>query len=428
MDPTTSRKRTAAAAHLSTPDSTQVLNPTTKRQKLDQSAASYVPTYRPTPANVPHQLPSVYVPSNHAPPLLAPYSLPTPSSAGSIRRLTEAPKPPKPTLNLKLDIPVLEPPPSSKAAAAQRKLEKQRRAAARKWESRLQDPFPEPAEIKRAYDGKMLRHYTSPLSNPLPAIQKPEINKSTRVTNLLKQFPALNVPTLPSPNTTLQFNKTLEDQASLNANLLATSTPAAKKSAWKNFSTTQYTMFDAMVESGLPREDLGHERNYTENRLPGWRKCNTSDFARDEELRKERDAMKEKAAMEDERRFRERKTMWKLLEKRVGRAEAKRMVTEWVEKMVEGKKKQSGETDVMKIKAVLKDEAKATSKPEKLKKSKALEKPEEVKKPRVKVRLGPKELVQAPKSIQEKLEEVKKPRVRVRLPPIKPAATTAVAK
>jgi hypothetical protein len=410
MDSTTSRKRTVAAAHLSTPDSTQVLNPTTKRQKLDQSAASYVPTYRPTPANVPHQLPSGYVPSNHAPPLPAPYSLPTPSSAGSIRRLTEAPKPPQPTLNLKLDIPIPEPP-SSKAAAAQRKLEKQRRAAARKWESRLQDPFPEPTEIKRAYDGKMLRHYTSPLSNPLLAIQKPKINKSARVTKLLKQFPALDLPTLPPPNTTLQFNKAVEDQASLNANLLATRTPAAKKSAWKNFSTAEYTWFDVMVESGLPKEDLGHEGNYTENRLPAWRKCNTSNFARDEELAKERDAMKEKAVMEDERRLRERKTMWKLLEKRV-----------------EGKKKQSGEADVMKIKAVLKDEAKATSKPEKLKKSKALEKPEEAKKPRVKVRLGPKELVQAPKSIEEKLDEVKKPRVRVRLPPIKPAATAAVAK
>lgn len=203
-----------------------------------------------------------------------------------------------PTMPLTLHIPdVKHEVPKGKKLA-------RRKQAAKKWEAtgRLQEPFPQQREISQAYPLKLMRHYpvkapmeatrvplirspsssgvtpTSP-SPPIwePSFVKPRIQKSDRVTNLLKAFPKFRVaPTSQqSPKTISQCEA---DAANLDKNNKATSSEEAKRLAWDCFADRVCIDGQSMTESGLPSSQLQKEAFGMGNKLPEWAKRRTSKF------------------------------------------------------------------------------------------------------------------------------------------------------
>jgi len=170
-----------------------------------------------------------------------------------------------------------------------------RRAAAQRWVSKLQGPFPKRKEIGEAYKLKLMRHYTSPTTSSEPNFIKPRIDVSPRVDRLRQQFPRVltSIPKLRllvpgsmhfAPPRATQDRKH-EDNMQLKMNKTITKSEAAQRLAWQSFSATEKDRIDrgreAMMESGLITDDLISERCGTRNGLPEWRKKITGKFARE---------------------------------------------------------------------------------------------------------------------------------------------------
>ncbi|KAF2852183.1 hypothetical protein T440DRAFT_370995, partial [Plenodomus tracheiphilus IPT5] len=216
----------------------------------------------------------------------------SPSSASKRQRCT----------NSKSDGPISTPPisprvqsqplqitiPDAEPTKAEQKTLKLRRRYAERWRPKLQKPYPTKTEIKQAYQYKLMRHYIEPLAVPESNFVKPHIDRSPRVDKLRKDFPVLNTSSLGKVTTT--ENKA-EPQPSpspaevqLEHNRAITKSKAARRSAWRNFSSREKDRIDrgreAMLASGLPQEELNREYEGKPNNLPGWRKKHTSVFAK----------------------------------------------------------------------------------------------------------------------------------------------------
>ena len=187
-----------------------------------------------------------------------------------------------------------------------------RKGAAKRWVPKLQNPFPKDAEIKKAYPFKLMRHYpvtlapagsqsvdpsasaptalsasTSPSSlksettRPEANFVKPVVQKSARVTKLLKSFPALTIPTAataPLAGQTLNSSEKKELEK-LRRNKVNTISQKAVKLAWKGFAKPDANpRVEVMVESALPQEELEKEHRGIANNLPEWKKWRTSKF------------------------------------------------------------------------------------------------------------------------------------------------------
>jgi len=186
---------------------------------------------------------------------------------------TPSPSPPARKWPLKLTIPHDEP-----SKAEQRTL-KHRSRCAERWKPKLQRPYPSHREIKEAYQYKLMRHYTNHLVAAEPDYIKPRIDRSERVDNIRRDFPAVK----PSPKPWISQQESSMWQINLGLNISATKSKMAQFSAWKNFSSREQDRIDrgreAMMESGLAVEDLEKELEGRPNRLPDWRKVRTGQFS-----------------------------------------------------------------------------------------------------------------------------------------------------
>jgi hypothetical protein len=211
----------------------------------------------------------------------------------------------KPTVSLALRIPEHVPDLKERRELGARK------GAAKRWMPKLQNPFPGNKEIKKAYSLKLMRHYPAALepaslqslgtsatapttssssstSSFASAIQvadadfvKPVIQKSARMTKLLKTFPALSIPPAACNPMTAQKFATREqgDLINLRDNRLATVSREVVKLAWKDFARPDDNpRKEVMLESALPQEELRKERRGIANDLPEWKKWRTSKF------------------------------------------------------------------------------------------------------------------------------------------------------
>jgi hypothetical protein len=175
-----------------------------------------------------------------------------------------------------------------------------RRAAAERWKSKLQNPFPKSKEINSAYKMKLLRHYRSTVPSPEPDFIKPRIEASPRVTKLLQKFPKMHASNSarppPAPGfaplehpTPAQILHRENDYMQLRANKNITKSEWAQRLAWQSFSATENDRIDrgreAMMESGLVADDLVKEDRGLRNGLPEWRKAYTGQFAKEEVLK-----------------------------------------------------------------------------------------------------------------------------------------------
>jgi hypothetical protein len=182
---------------------------------------------------------------------------------------------PPETRCLKIAIPSKEP-----SEDERRKLAI-RRAAARRWESKLERPFPTPREVRDAYDLKLMRHYKCAAETPEPGFIKPSIDKSPRVTGLLRQFPKLATsPVLQTQDS----GPTAElDTLRLQVNKDITQSESVQRLAWQSFSTLdrdgRHWAREAMMESGLVPDELTKESQGHKNALPQWKKWQTGKFA-----------------------------------------------------------------------------------------------------------------------------------------------------
>jgi hypothetical protein len=195
-------------------------------------------------------------------------------------------------MRLKVEIPKPEP-----TKDEQRTL-KNREAAAKRWKSKLQRPFPMKREITQAYPCKLLRHYTGSCSSTAPNFVKPTIHRSPRVDKLREAFPLL--PTFaepmklpayengfPTPNehVAVKTEDLARHEKVLRQNKRITRSEHAQKQAWKAFSSSEKDRVDrgreAMMQSGLFEDDLDRECMGKSNGLPEWRKNRTSRFARE---------------------------------------------------------------------------------------------------------------------------------------------------
>ncbi|KAF2115920.1 hypothetical protein BDV96DRAFT_646095 [Lophiotrema nucula] len=213
-----------------------------------------------------------------------PAQLPTPPTAGS---------PPqwRPTMNLRITIPQpAEPDDHQKRVLAAQK------GAAKRWQSKLSNPYPKDAEIRKAYHLKLMRHYTGPPTAPVTNL-KPIAQKSERITRLLKQFPALSIP---KPQLQTPEAQRVNDEAEfhLRKNRAITESSHAVQFATKNFATTEIcnktATRQALRESGLLSEELRKEERGLKNALPEWKKWRTGEYAQ----RKREEARARKAEME----------------------------------------------------------------------------------------------------------------------------------
>ena len=196
------------------------------------------------------------------------------------------------TLSLRLVIPHTEPTPQEQRTLATR------RSCARRWQPKLQRPFPLQSEIKQAYNLKLMRHYPNTPTTTEPNFVKPRIDTSPRVNRLLKRFP-LPMHRLVDRNGLMNtvhpvyHYQALSTRArdvgeaeasnlSLQYNMRVTASEYAQRLAWKNFSTRERNRIDrgreAMLQSGLRTDDLDLEVQGRKNRLPEWRKEYTSRF------------------------------------------------------------------------------------------------------------------------------------------------------
>jgi hypothetical protein len=173
---------------------------------------------------------------------------------------------------------------------------------AERWKPKLQRPYPNNTEIKRAYPLKLLRHYPDSTTQPEPDFLRPKIDKSPRVSRLLQQFPLLETkkqplttiyPT-PSPVTpmtrAIPLSARMEDleraeqtNTELQWNKYITETDHAQQLAWLSFSLPEQNRIDrgreCMIHSGLDEGDLQLELQGWQNGLPEWKKPWTGRFA-----------------------------------------------------------------------------------------------------------------------------------------------------
>jgi hypothetical protein len=171
-----------------------------------------------------------------------------------------------------------------------------RRAAAERWESKLQKPFPKRKEVSEAYSLKLMRHYPSPTASPESNFVKPHIDISPRVITLLERFPRLctsnqdlQVPatqfTPTAPHIIARDVRTMDGRMRLRINKDITKSEQAQRLAWQSFSATERDRIDrdreAMMESGLVMEDLINETRGVDNGLPEWKKRKTGRFAKE---------------------------------------------------------------------------------------------------------------------------------------------------
>lgn len=169
-----------------------------------------------------------------------------------------------------------------------------RQAAALRWKPKLRKPFPKRREITEAYNLKLMRHYKRSNKQPEPNFVKPRIDTSPRVMRLLRQFPAVGLPTMggqrleagnpPGTYATIAQIPTLEqDAGNLQLNKRITKSEYARQLAWQSFSATERERIDnarqALMESGLVAEDLIKERHGVKNGLPEWKKRFTGKYA-----------------------------------------------------------------------------------------------------------------------------------------------------
>ncbi|KAH9871688.1 hypothetical protein J1614_005943 [Plenodomus biglobosus] len=183
--------------------------------------------------------------------------------------------------------------PHEELTNTEQRILKLRIGHAERWKPKLQRPFPTKAEIKQAYQFKLMRHYTDPRTVPEPNYIKPHIDRSQRVDKLRSDFPGLSTST---SSTSLNTKSREEDsrfspslaKMQLERNKAITKSEAARYSAWKNFSSREEDRIDrgreAMIESGLSQEELTKESMGEPNKLPGWRKEYTSKYAQRSEV------------------------------------------------------------------------------------------------------------------------------------------------
>jgi hypothetical protein len=216
--------------------------------------------------------------------------------------LSAWPTPNKHTIPLTLKIP--EHVPTEK----ERRQMISRKGAATKWEHKLQNPYPDDKEIKKSYNLKLMRYYprnptltnvrtdggSAPASAPTsssavppaePTFTKPIIQKSSRVTKLLKSYPALRLPAA-VPELVTKSAEEERGLENLHNNKAVIRSSRAEKLAWKSFAKPDYPTREVMVESALPGEDLVKEHRGKANNLPEWKKHRTGKFAIEKQNRK----------------------------------------------------------------------------------------------------------------------------------------------
>ncbi|KAF2000119.1 hypothetical protein P154DRAFT_599549 [Amniculicola lignicola CBS 123094] len=177
---------------------------------------------------------------------------------------------------LRLEIPK-DPAPTTQ----QKRVVAIRKAAAARWRPKLQRDFPSEDEVKRAYTGKLLRHYVG--TGPEAAPVLPPIKKSARVMTLLRSFPqslsglkskhAESVKALLAQKCAVQRDKEIlkRNLKIINDNDNTTALAArcfGKMTEWHNQWLT-----------GFADEDLRKEEKGAENKLPEWKKWKTGRFA-----------------------------------------------------------------------------------------------------------------------------------------------------
>ena len=171
-----------------------------------------------------------------------------------------------------------------------------RKSDAERWKPKLQRPYPNKSEIKRAYPLKLLRHYPDTSVHPEPDFQRPKIDTSARVSRLLTHFP---LPAPPNPHRTpspitpagqaIPLSARASDlkrarlaNADLQWNVYVTATDHAQQQAWRAFSRPEAGRVDrgreSMVRSGLDEEDLWLESMGLPNGLPEWKRPWTGRF------------------------------------------------------------------------------------------------------------------------------------------------------
>ncbi|KZM22937.1 hypothetical protein ST47_g5934 [Ascochyta rabiei] len=203
------------------------------------------------------------------------------------------------TMALKLIIPQEE------TGREQQRKANRHRADAERWKPKLQRPFPRMTEVKQAYPLKLMRHYPNTSGATETNFHKPRIDTSPRVSRLLEQFPMMvttqpvrskEAASLSSPFTPPDQAKPLSCRreelieacrmhAGLQTNRHITETEHAQRLAWQAFSQTEQDRIDrgreAMMQSGLPTDDLCREVYGQWNTLPEWKKFRTGHFAKE---------------------------------------------------------------------------------------------------------------------------------------------------
>jgi hypothetical protein len=216
----------------------------------------------------------------------------------------------------------LRTPKSPVPTAHERRQLAARKGAAKRWVPKLQDPFPKQSEIKKAYPYKLMRHYpaapapvvapsfgntppastASPSESSNPALSsapvtqtpadnfiKPVIQKSARVTKLLKAFPSLAIPKVSQEPTYELAKKEHDEKITLFGNMNTTGSKEAHRLAWQAFAKPDRNgNRELMVESALELEDLEKEHAGIPNNLPSWKKWNTSKYLQEKMVKKEK--------------------------------------------------------------------------------------------------------------------------------------------
>jgi hypothetical protein len=119
----------------------------------------------------------------------------------------------------------------------------------------------------------LLRHHlAATAANPEGNFVAPTIDKSTRLTALLRACPSLPVaPVL------LPAHEQIHHELRLVRNRAATEN--GEFLAWRSFAHPSRSTRECMVQSGLDLEDLWDEADGEENGLPAWKQANTSEWA-----------------------------------------------------------------------------------------------------------------------------------------------------
>ena len=254
--------------------------------------------------DIPPTLPSQKLPSSGTPGQNVPRTLlPKPSGLRLLIPSKDLPPTPSPsvaagtTMALKLAIP--------QEQLTRDELAKMNRhkSDALRWQPKLQRPYPNHTEIKRAYPLKLLRHYPDSTVQPEPNFIKPKIDTSPRVSRLLQQFPLLEckkqplTPIYPNPSPITPASRAIplsalksalehaeQTNVDLQWNKYMTESDDAQYLAWLAFSIPEQGRIDRgredMIHSGLDGMDLQLEMNGWPNNLPDWKRPMTGRFVR----------------------------------------------------------------------------------------------------------------------------------------------------